>query len=136
MKSSIKASLAFFVLTTGLIVPSLRAEEPAAPAAPSADATAPKGKRHNPLASLNLTADQQKQVDAIHKDEKTSLDAVKADTTLTKDAKKAKADEIKAAHHTQIRDLLTPEQQAKFDAMPAPHARKDKQTQQIILAVS
>jgi Spy/CpxP family protein refolding chaperone len=125
MKKSIKASLALFVLTSGLVVPSLRAEEPAAP---SADAPAPKAKRHSPFASLNLTADQQKQVDAIVKDEKTSLDAVKADTTLTKDAKKSKADEIKAAHHAQIRDLLTPEQQAKFDAMPAPHARKDKAT--------
>ena len=79
MKKSIKASLALLILTSGLVVPSLRAEEPAAP---SADTPAPKAKRHSQFASLNLTAEQQKQVDAIVKDEKASLDAVKADTTL------------------------------------------------------
>src|SRR5882724_9588886 len=103
MKSSIKASLALFVLTTGLTAPSVRAQEPTAP---SAEAPATKPKRHNALASLNLTADQQKQVDAIMKDEKTSLDAVKADTTLEKDAKKAKTEEIRTAHHAQVRAVL------------------------------
>ena len=126
MKSSIKASLALLVLAAGLNAPSMRAQDSTAP---STEAPATKPKRHNPLASLNLTADQQKQVDAIMKDEKTSLDAVKADTTLEKDAKKTKSEEIRTAHHAQIRAVLTPEQQAKFDAMPASHAKKEKQSQ-------
>lgn len=62
-------------------------------------------------ASLNLTDDQYKQVDAILKD------ATKQKRAVPKtDADKKKKDrEITAAAKAKVREVLTPEQRAKYD---------------------
>lgn len=64
--------------------------------------------------AIGLTADQKSRIKAIHADAKTQAAAVKADQTLTADAKKVQIKAIRRAAVAQIRQLLTPEQQAKL----------------------
>jgi Spy/CpxP family protein refolding chaperone len=68
-------------------------------------------------AELGLTADQQTQIKAIMDKKQADMAAVRADTSLTPEAKVARIKEIRDASMAQIRALLTPEQQAKLDAM-------------------
>jgi len=125
MTQSLKASLLVFAIAAVWAAPSSHAEEMNAP---STESPAPKAKSrskaHDPLATLNLTPEQQKQIDAVRKDEKFALDSLKTDPSLSKEDKKSRTDEIKASHHAQIRAVLTPEQQVKFDALPPAHSRK------------
>lgn len=64
---------------------------------------------------LGLTEDQKAKIQEIRKSTYEQLKALKADASLTPDAKKAKAREIIQAQRSQIREVLTPEQQKKFD---------------------
>ena len=69
----------------------------------------PSGK--SPFASLDLTPDQQQQLGTIMDDQRKRLREVYG-------TYKAKADEIHTETRVKIRAILTPEQQAKFDAVP------------------
>ncbi len=65
--------------------------------------------------ALNLTDDQKaqiKQIVAGHKDE---LKALKEDTKLTREQKMAQFKQIRESIRTEIRGILTPDQQQKFD---------------------
>jgi Spy/CpxP family protein refolding chaperone len=67
---------------------------------------------------LNLTPDQQKQVAAILKSDHEQMKAVRGDDSIAQEDKRAKMKEIMGSTRTQIRALLTPDQQKAFDALP------------------
>jgi Spy/CpxP family protein refolding chaperone len=75
---------------------------------------------------LNLTADQQAKLKPILEEQQKQIEAVWQDTSLTEEAKMAKKKEIKSATSTQIKALLTSEQQEKYTSLmqqPKPAAK-------------
>ncbi len=66
---------------------------------------------------LNLTDDQKAKLKPILQDEAQQLQAVHNDTSLSHDQKMAKVKEIREAHKPQINDILTPDQQKKWEEM-------------------
>ena len=78
----------------------------------------PRGGRLEMLSEkLGLTADQKSKISPILDDERQSLRALHHNSALDKDAKRAKMEEIQKTHREQIRAVLTPEQQKKFDEL-------------------
>lgn len=69
------------------------------------------------LRRLDLTADQISQLKAKRANTANALRAIRADSSLTREQKMAKAREVGQAARSEIRALLTPEQQAKLDQM-------------------
>jgi hypothetical protein len=67
---------------------------------------------------LGLTPDEQKTVGAIIADCDGQLKALRQDDTIAREDKRAKMKSIVEATRGQIRAVLTPAQQATFDAMP------------------
>ncbi len=66
---------------------------------------------------LNLTDDQKAKLKPVLQDEAQQLQAVHNDTSLSHDQKMAKVKEIREAHKPQINDILTPDQQKKWEEM-------------------
>lgn len=66
---------------------------------------------------LNLTADQQTKVKAILDDSRKQLQAARKEDTTARAEKQEKAMEVMLNTNKQIRAVLTPEQQTKFDQM-------------------
>jgi protein CpxP len=66
---------------------------------------------------LNLTDDQKAKLKPILQDESQQLQAVRNDASLDHDQKMAKAKEIRGAHKSQIKEVLTPDQQKKWEEM-------------------
>ncbi len=127
MKNPIKTLLPLAgLLLLGTVF--LRADEPAATPPPPPP---PGGhhERHGEMKGdpakmakeLNLTADQQTQIEAIHKQNRESLKAIRNDSTLTDDQKKDKARELRKTGMDQERAILTPEQQAKAKTLQGKH---------------
>ena len=63
---------------------------------------------------LNLTTEQQAKVKPILEDQSKQMKATREDTTLTQDQKREKMKQLHDSTHSQINDILTPEQQTKF----------------------
>ena len=63
---------------------------------------------------LGLSADQVSQLKATRASTATAIKAIRADTSLTPDQKKAKARETIQAARTQMKGVLTADQQAKL----------------------
>lgn len=70
---------------------------------------------------LNLNADQQAKVTDILKSEQTQMEGVHADASLSQQDRHAKMMDIHKASNDQIRGLLNPDQQKKFDEMQSHH---------------
>lgn len=66
---------------------------------------------------LDLTADQQSKVQSILQDEKTRMQNNMQDTSTSKQDRRAKFMEVHKNADDQIRAVLTPEQQKKWDDM-------------------
>lgn len=66
---------------------------------------------------LNLTDDQKAKLKPILQDETQQMQAAHNDTSLSQDQKRAKAKEIREAHTSQINEVLTPDQQKKWEEM-------------------
>jgi Spy/CpxP family protein refolding chaperone len=66
---------------------------------------------------LNLTDDQKAKLKPVLQDEAQQLQAVHNNTSLSHDQKMAKVKEIREAHKPQINDVLTPDQQKKWEEM-------------------
>ena len=126
------------VLTAGVFAISLPTAFAAdvANSAPSTPATAPAARpamRRGPLArmmirhkvaeKIGLTADQIAQLKSARQSAAASLKAIRADATLTPDQKRQRVREVVANTRTQMRAVLTPEQQAKLQEIRA-HARQ------------
>jgi protein CpxP len=75
----------------------------------------PEERLKRMTADLNLTADQQAKIKTIMDSEKTKMDALRDDTSVEGDAKREKAMGIRKDSNTQIRAVLTADQQTKFD---------------------
>jgi periplasmic protein CpxP/Spy len=66
---------------------------------------------------LNLTSDQQAKVLDIFKSEQSQMESLRSDSSLSQDDRHSKMMDIHKTSDDQIRALLTPDQQKKFDAM-------------------
>jgi|SRR5690242_16383982 len=112
--------LAAGLLATGLL-PGISAAQDSSPdqAAPSQQQAPGPGKRmhgQKMLEGLNLTEDQQAQIDKIRSDAKAKADAVNADSSLSGADKQAKIRAIHRDSMKQIRAVLTPEQRQQLRA--------------------
>lgn len=101
-------------------------------ASPNQDQSAPEhghrnfdpAKRAEMLGKhLNLTSDQQAKVQDILKSEQSQMQSLHSDTSLSQDDRRAKMMDIHKASNDQIRALLNPDQQKKFDEMQAKHGQ-------------
>lgn len=111
-----------------LASPFLRAEDPAGPPPPAA------GERHERreemrdnakkmAKELDLTATQEIQVEAIHKQTAEAMKAIHNDASLTEDQRRAKGRELRQSTETQVDAVLTPPQRVKAKAMREKHGR-------------
>jgi Spy/CpxP family protein refolding chaperone len=73
---------------------------------------------------LNLSADQQAKVKSILDDQQQQFSTIRQDSSLSKADKHAKMQQVHDSSASQVRAVLNPDQQTKFDAMLAKH--KDK----------
>lgn len=112
--------LAAGLLATGLL-PGISAAQDSSPdqAAPSQQQAPAPGERvhgQKMLEGLNLTQDQQAQINKIRGDAKAKADAVNADSSLSSADKQAKIRTIHRDSMKQIRSVLTPEQRQQLKA--------------------
>ena len=70
---------------------------------------------------LNLTDGQKAKVKPILEEQMTQMKAVREDTTLSQDQKREKMKQIHETTHSQINEILTPEQQKKFAELKEQH---------------
>lgn len=66
---------------------------------------------------LNLNSDQQAKVQDIFKSEQSQMESLRSDSSLSQDDRRSKMMEIHKASNDQVRALLDPDQQKKFDEM-------------------
>ena len=72
---------------------------------------------------LKLTSDQQSKVLEILKTQQSQMESLRSDSSLSQDDRRAKMMDIHKASDDQIRALLDPNQQKKFDEMQARHGQ-------------
>lgn len=72
---------------------------------------------------LNLTSDQQPKVLDIFKSEQSQMESLHSDSSLSDDARHSKMMEIHKSTNDQVRALLDPDQQKKFDEMQSHRGR-------------
>ncbi len=66
---------------------------------------------------LNLNSDQQAKVLDIYKSDQSQMESMRSDSSLSRDQRHAKMMDIHKASDEQIRGLLDPDQQKKWDEM-------------------
>jgi protein CpxP len=66
---------------------------------------------------LNLTKDQQTKVKSILSDRQNQMQSLMQDQSVSRDDKRAKFDQMRSDTDSQIRSVLTGDQQQKFDAL-------------------
>jgi len=66
---------------------------------------------------LKLSSDQQSKVEDILKSEKSQMDSLRSDSSASQEDRHSKMMEIHKSSNEQIRALLDPDQQKKFDEM-------------------
>ena len=90
-------------------------QEQTAPAQQQAPAPGARMRGHGKmLGSLNLTDDQQAQINKIREDAKAKTEAVKTDSSLSDADKRAKIRTIHRDSMKQMRAVLTPEQRQQL----------------------
>ena len=114
--SLLVSALGLAMLVAGLSVAAIAADSPPPPIAP-----APAGPHDDFRAhiadKLGLNADQQKKLEELRGKQRAELEALKADQSLTPDARRGKAMAIFENYRTQMKAVLTPEQQEKMGAL-------------------
>ena len=129
MKTFLRFGLLTTVLATALL-PALRASDETPPPAAGDRNPAPRPLRWRRAAmrhhfqhlsqTLNLSPEQKAQVKAIFRDHAPQIQDLRDDEARSREVRRAKFDEIRQDMRTKVRAVLTPEQQAKFDALPRP----------------
>ena len=71
--------------------------------------------------TLNLSTDQQAKVKSILEDQQSQMTSLRQDTSMSQQDRRAKFQQIHEASTQKIRETLTDDQKAKFDAMQAEH---------------
>lgn len=122
MKTLSKVLLSVLTLTAATAAPLASAQDasarPERPERRERMGPGPRGDRLKMLSEhLGLTADQKAKLQPIFKAERDALEALRDDQSLTREARRDKMREIVESHAAQIRAVLTPEQQAKLDAL-------------------
>jgi len=93
-------------------------QQPAASEHAHAHAHMDPAKRAAMLAKrLNLNSEQQSKVEDIIKSEQSQMEGVHSDTSLSKEDRRSKMMDIHKSSSDQIRGLLDPDQQKKWDEM-------------------
>jgi periplasmic protein CpxP/Spy len=88
-------------------------------------------KRAEMLAKhLNLNSDQQAKVTDILKSEQSQMESLRSDTSTAQQDRRAKMMEIHKSSNEQIRAVLNPDQQKKFDEMTSKRQQWMQQHQQ------
>jgi periplasmic protein CpxP/Spy len=72
---------------------------------------------------LNLSSDQQAKVEDILKSEQSQMESLHSDSSVSQQDRRSKMMEIRKSSNDQIRALLNPDQQKKFDAMQSEHGQ-------------
>ena len=122
MKITYRLTAVLALLTLVVATPVVYAAD--APAAPARQERGPGGRggakeRLQAMTErLGLTAGQQEKVGAIMKEQAEQGRALRDDKALTQEQRHEQMRAAGKATHEKIRALLTPEQQAKYDAMP------------------
>ena len=121
MKLLTKSVFAACVLAVGFSTSALRAEDSAPKEKPAKKQGGGPGadRLHQLKEHLGLTEAQVGQIKAIMEDQKAALGALREKKLEEKEAR-AEMKKIREAAQAKIRAVLTPEQQAKFDALPKP----------------
>lgn len=126
MLTNIKFAPLYFavLLFLGYSIPA-RAQDTGAQSSAPAQSEMHHGQRGSRLESLskelNLTDEQKAKVKPILEDEGKQMKAVREDSSLSQEQKHDKAKQIHETTHSQINDLLTPEQQQKFAQLKEQH---------------
>lgn len=131
-KTLIAAALIAGSLFTGSLAASAQDSTNAAPAAGS-KAMRPRGlQAENLAAQLELTADQKPKFKAALDEMIQKMRALRTDDTIAQADKRAKSKEIRDATNAKLKEILTPEQYAKWQKIgpgsrrrPAPAAPAD-----------
>lgn len=118
------SKISFIVLGLATaVLPAFSADSNTTPAAPRPERpplralAARRAVQARVLKRLDLTAEQKTQLKAQRDATAGTLKAIRADQSLTREEKKAKAREVAQSARTQMRSLLTTDQQAKLDKM-------------------
>jgi Spy/CpxP family protein refolding chaperone len=121
MKTSSKI-IGLLTLTTFAYFPALRADETPAPPAAATSHPHYKEMRERRMKRLDeklvLTADQRAQINAIWDKTEGEVRAARENSALSVDERRAQRREAMKVAHQQVRSVLTPEQQVKFDQLP------------------
>jgi Spy/CpxP family protein refolding chaperone len=72
---------------------------------------------------LNLTSDQQSQIKPILENESQQMDALRSDSSLSQQDRMSKMKEIRQSTSSQIKPILTPDQQTKWQQMTERRAK-------------
>lgn len=75
---------------------------------------------------LNLTSDQQAKVQGILQQQQTSMQNLRQDSSLSQQDRRTKMMDIRSATNTQIRALLTTDQQQKWDQIQKSHQQQGR----------
>jgi Spy/CpxP family protein refolding chaperone len=124
MKSltSLASLLALLALAAG--VPLALAQTPPPPPAQSADHPLVQRLREQRMAAIDtavgLTAAEKASINAIWDGHEQQIYAVMEDMSLDRMTLRRKIRAIMKDSHAEVRAVLTPDQQARFDAMPVP----------------
>lgn len=73
---------------------------------------------------LNLTSDQQQQIKPILENESQQMQSLHSDTSLSQQDRMSKMQEIRENTNSQIKPILTPDQQTKWQQMMERHGRR------------
>ncbi|MCF7688641.1 MAG: Spy/CpxP family protein refolding chaperone [Cephaloticoccus sp.] len=99
----------------------------AAPADDKPDPRPSPGDRMKHMVEeLGLTEAQKGQIKGIMESQRAKMEALREDETTPRTEKRAKMQAMRDEIQKSIRAVLTPEQQAKFDAMPRPDPRQGR----------
>ena len=77
-------------------------------------------------AELKLTDDQKRRIEAIWDKAEQKAQEIKSDDDLGRRKRRVAAREAMKATHAEVRAVLTPEQQKRFDAMPRGGKRRNQ----------
>jgi periplasmic protein CpxP/Spy len=132
LKKCFLALLAASVIS--IAVPLASAQDGQSAPPPQSDQQAPPsgpggGMRHGPMdpaqhtqmltKKLNLTADQQSKVQSIFETEHSQMESLHQDTSLSQQDRHSKMMDIHKSTDAQVRTILNPTQQKKWDEMQA-----------------
>ena len=73
---------------------------------------------------LNLNADQQAKVKDVLSSEQSQMQKLHEDSSMSQEDRRSKMMDLHKTSNDQIRALLNPDQQKKFDEMQAKHEQK------------